>query len=141
MVWCGSKNGYQNNTCLKEIGLHAPNMITILKSIVNIFVEWKGAKIGENRRLVTHEPVELDKYPVEVQDCMRITNHFKGIYRIYPNLIKENQKLSTCNWLDLQTLGFQPLMPKNLPDHWEGEIDDHLMSTRMFTLIMNKMFV
>ena len=26
--------------------------------------------------------------------------------------------MSTYNWLDLQTLGSQPVMPKNLPDHW-----------------------
>jgi hypothetical protein len=27
--------------------------------------------------------------------------------------------MSTCNWLDLQTLGSQPIMPpKNLPDHY-----------------------
>ena len=27
--------------------------------------------------------------------------------------------MSTCNGLDLQTLGSQPMiMPKNLPDHW-----------------------
>jgi hypothetical protein len=26
--------------------------------------------------------------------------------------------MSTCNRLDLQTLGSQPVMPKNLPDHW-----------------------
>ena len=26
--------------------------------------------------------------------------------------------MSTCNRLDLQTLGSQPNMPKNLPDHW-----------------------
>ena len=25
--------------------------------------------------------------------------------------------MSTCNWLDLQTLGSQPIMPKNLPGH------------------------
>ena len=24
----------------------------------------------------------------------------------------------TCNRLDLQTLGSEPVMPKNLPDHW-----------------------
>ena len=28
--------------------------------------------------------------------------------------------MSTCNRLDLQTLGSQPIMPKNLPDHWSG---------------------
>ena len=27
--------------------------------------------------------------------------------------------MSTCNLLDLQTLGSQPvIMPKNLPEHW-----------------------
>ena len=71
---------------------------------------------GENRQLVTDEPVELEKYPVEVQDCRKITDWFRRIYGIYPNLIKENRRMSTCNRLDLQTLGSQPVMPKNLPD-------------------------
>jgi hypothetical protein len=74
--------------------------------------------IRENWQLVTDEPVEFEKLPVEVQDCRKITDHFKGIYKIYPNLMKENQRMSTCNRLDLQTLGSQPVMPKNLPDHW-----------------------
>ena len=71
--------------------------------------------IGENRQLVTDEPVE-------VQDCRKITGHFRGIYRIYPNLIKENPRISTCNRLDLQTLGSQPIMSKNLPDHWSQTV-------------------
>ena len=50
--------------------------------------------------------------------CRKITNHFKGIYRIYPNLIKENRKVSACNRLDLQTLEYGLVMPKNLPGHW-----------------------
>ena len=29
--------------------------------------------IGENRQFVTDEPVELEKEPVEVQDCRKIT--------------------------------------------------------------------
>ena len=29
---------------------------------------------------------------------------------------------TTCNWLDLQTLGSQPIMPKNLPDHWTDHV-------------------
>ena len=37
--------------------------------------------IGENRQLVTDEPVD-------VQDCRKITNHRIGIYIIYPNIIK-----------------------------------------------------
>ena len=32
--------------------------------------------------------------------------------------MKEKRRMWTCNRLDLQTLGFQLIMPKNLPDHW-----------------------
>jgi hypothetical protein len=49
---------------------------------------------------------------------MTITDHFRGIYIIYPNLMKETRRMSTCSQLDLQTLGSQPIMPKNLPDHY-----------------------
>ena len=36
-------------------------------------------------------------------------------YRIYLSLIKEYRRMSTCNQLDSQTLGSQPIMPKNSP--------------------------
>ena len=65
--------------------------------------------IGEYGQLVTDEPVE-------VQKCRKITYHFRGYYRMYHNFMKENLRMSTCNWLDLQTLRSQLLMPKNLPD-------------------------
>jgi hypothetical protein len=42
--------------------------------------------IGENRQLVADEPVE-------VQDCRKITDRFRGIYRIYFYLIKENRRM------------------------------------------------
>jgi len=42
--------------------------------------------IGENQQLATNEPVE-------VQYSKKITNHFRGIYRIYPNLIEENWRM------------------------------------------------
>ena len=61
--------------------------------------------IRENQQLVTNEPVEFEIFPVEVQDCKKITDHFREIYKIYPNLIKENQRMSTWNRLDLQTQG------------------------------------
>jgi hypothetical protein len=33
--------------------------------------------VGENRQLVTDEPVEFEEQPIEVhQDCMRITDRF-----------------------------------------------------------------
>ena len=38
---------------------------------------------------------------------------WEEIYTIYPNLIKEIRRMWTCNRLDLQTLGSQPVMPKN----------------------------
>ena len=51
----------------------------------------------------------------------KLTDHYEGIYTLYPDSIKENRRLWTCNWLDLQILGSQPIiMPKNLPDHWHG---------------------
>jgi hypothetical protein len=34
-----------------------------------------------------------------------------------PQLIMENRKMSTYNKLDLETLGYPPTMPKNLPGH------------------------
>ena len=53
------------------------------------------AMIGENRQLVTDEPVEFEKQPVEVhQDyCGKITDRFRGVHRIYPNLIKEHCRM------------------------------------------------
>ena len=72
------------------------------------------AMIGENRQLVTYELIE-------VQYCRKITDHLRGIYRIYPTFIKEDRRVPTCNRLDLLTLGSQPTMPKNLLYHWSCE--------------------
>jgi len=37
---------------------------------------------------------------------------------MYVTFIKKNWKMSTCNWLDLETpLGSRPIMPKNIPGH------------------------
>ena len=48
----------------------------------------------ENRHLVTDEPVEFEKYAVEVEDCRKFTDHFRVIYRIY-------RRMSARNRLDL----------------------------------------
>ena len=53
-----------------------------------------------------------------IKDFKKSTSRFRRTYIIYPNLIHENQRMSTCNHLDLQTLGSRPIVPKNLPDHW-----------------------
>ena len=49
--------------------------------------------IGENRQLVSNEPVELEKEPVEevVQDCQgKLPIRFRGICRrIFPNFVRK----------------------------------------------------
>jgi hypothetical protein len=61
---------------------------------------------GENRLLVAHEPDEFKKYPVRVQDFREITDGFRTIYGDNFKISKkENRKMSTCNRLDLETLG------------------------------------
>ena len=62
---------------------------------------------------------------------LEINDHFKRIYTIYPILTKENQRMSTCNRLELQTLESQPIMPKNLtspitgPNKQKDESHEH----------------
>ena len=34
---------------------------------------------GDNQLLVTDEPVEFEALPVEAQDLLRITDHYRGI--------------------------------------------------------------
>ena len=47
---------------------------------------------------------------------------FRGFYRVNPDLIKENWRMSTYNRLDLQALGSQPVMPKTSPvTGWVGQ--------------------
>ena len=71
---------------------------------------------GENRCLVTNEPVEFEKRPVEVRGFRRTTDHFRGIYGIYLGWIKQHRKMSTCNRLDLDSPDLDRLyMPKNFP--------------------------
>ena len=50
----------------------------------------------------------IGKLPIILEECIEYT----------PIVMKENRRMSTCNRLDLITLGSQPVMPKNLPDHW-----------------------
>ena len=51
---------------------------------------------------------------LKFRDIRRITDHFRGICRIYLKSVKKNQKITTCNWLDLETLGFWLIMPRRL---------------------------
>ena len=50
--------------------------------------------------------------PITLEELMEYTSNQ---YR------KTEGSMSTCNRLDLQTLGSQPMIvPKNFPDHWIG---------------------
>jgi hypothetical protein len=60
---------------------------------------------GKNRTLVADEPIEVEKITLEVQDFRKIIDHVRGIYRIHLKLIEKNQKITTHNRLDLETLG------------------------------------
>jgi hypothetical protein len=89
--------------------------------------------IGENQKLIIDEPVE-------VRDFKKITDHFIENYRIYPNLKKENWRMSTCNRLHLQTIGSQPTVPKNLPNHCNahrGVFTEPRMSLSLIVYLSN----
>ena len=58
-----------------------------------------------NRWFVTDEPVEFEKYPVEVQEFREFTHHFEESMEYTSNECA-NRKMSTCNRLDLESLGY-----------------------------------
>ena len=91
----------------------------VTKAVVTSFVKSPETTCrsmhGENWPLVTNELVEFEKSPVEVQDFKKITNHSRGIYWTYLWLMKENRKMSTCKWSDMETLGSWLIMFKKIP--------------------------
>ena len=62
-----------------------------------------GPMSAENRWLVSFEPVE-------------VTDPLRMICRIFLKLMKKYRKTSTCNRLDLETLGSRPVMLKFFPN-------------------------
>ena len=60
--------------------------------------QWMG-RTGCSSHMKT---VEFEKWPVEVQDFSKVTNRFRGIYRIYSDLIKKtakkNQHITGWTW-------------------------------------------
>ena len=79
------------------------------------FKIWCWPLLGKNRRLDTDEPVEFEKYLVEVhRDFRRITDRFGESIEYTSNEWKhQNRKISTCKRLDLESLGSWLTMPKN----------------------------
>ena len=70
---------------------------------------------------------------------MIIIHHFRRIYGKYLKLIKEIQTITTCNHLDLETLGWWLLVPKNLPGHW-GRVGSCELSPRRWQYDCSKHF-
>jgi hypothetical protein len=50
VLWCGSKNRYQKNTCLKVIGLRIQNMIAIISAMFN----WVNLSMTINEHKILH---------------------------------------------------------------------------------------
>jgi hypothetical protein len=54
----------------------------------------------------------------DVQECKKITDHFRGIYKNIPQLNTGKPKDVNMYPLNLQTVGSQLIMPKIVPGHW-----------------------
>ena len=90
--------------------------LTLVRAVSGL--TWYSTMNGENRPLVTDEPVQLrnsrlkfktsGKLPIISEESVEYTSHYQSALR----------KITTCNRLDLETLGSRLLMPKNLPGHW-----------------------
>ena len=57
--------------------------------------------IRENRQLVTNEPVEFENNQLMFKTAGKLPIILEEFCRRYPNLIKEDRIMSTCNRLDL----------------------------------------
>ena len=77
-----------------------------LRPKFNILVCWSQSSglLRKHRRFCRSEKTKLPDWLVCKQfkylrhvSSFTISNHFRGICRTYPNLIKENQRMSTCN--------------------------------------------
>ena len=79
---------------------------------------------GKNRRLVkrwTDWVWEITSWSWRLQ---RITDHFRGICRIYLTWIKQNRKMSTCNRLDFRITRILTDYARKLP--WALFLVPHL---------------
>ena len=73
--------------------------------------------IGENRQLVTDEPVSLRNNRLKFKMARELPIILEE-YMEYIPYNKKTRRMSTCKRLGLQTLGSQWVMPQNLPHHW-----------------------
>lgn len=87
-----------------------PSIIRILFLLERWFESRTSTAMKQEiRLLVTDELVELEKWPVHVQDFNQIADRSKIIYRVHFKSKKWNSKIWTCNRSRL-------IMPKVFPD-------------------------
>ena len=55
-------------------------------------------------------------FQLKIKIVRKSTERIRGIFGIYLKLIKETPK--DHRLLDLEALGFDQILPKNLPGHW-----------------------
>ena len=77
--------------------------------------QWTGRELIVSYRW-TDWVFKNDQLKVEISGRLPIC--FRGICRMNLKSVKKNRKITTCNRLDLETLGFWLIMPKILPGHW-----------------------
>lgn len=58
MVGCGSKDRHQKDMCCKEIGLHAHNLLTFCKWVLDVTVDGtEGDFVSYMTRLCSYEEI------------------------------------------------------------------------------------
>ena len=105
-------------------------VITVVVVVVVVCTRWKllqkQQQIQNKAATALQDPgneqgeltASITLEPVEVQEFRKITHHLRRICGIFLNFIKKNWKIvTTCNQLDLETLGSWPIMPRNLLGH------------------------
>jgi hypothetical protein len=92
------------------------NRLTLFLVVTTLFACWFlwWAYYSEDFERRPHFQIGVAIWRVVLREV-----YFEFI-KIYPNLIKGNQRMSTCNRLDLQTLGSQLVMPKKSPRSLRG---------------------
>ena len=73
---------------------------------------------GRTGNLLQVNLLSLGNNRLKFETAGKLPINLEEFKEYFPNLIKEKRRMSTCNWLDLQTLGSRLIMPKNLPDQW-----------------------
>lgn len=114
-IYPGSSQSSDGITWIHQIAAHK-NILSIERSSCSLETPTWLAMNGENRPLVTDDPVEVEEKLVKVSRLKENYSSFTKIYKIYLKLMKTNQKVSTCIRLDFETLGSRPILPKFSPD-------------------------